>query len=176
MLADIECRASPNRDARPAGTDTELLVIHNISLPPGHFGGPWVDLLFHNRLPAKAHPYFAQIADLRVSAHFFITRTGQILSYVPIEERAWHAGRSSFEGRPACNDFSIGIELEGTDDLAYTQAQYQQLARLTRAIQLRYPLIRRDRILGHSDIAPQRKTDPGPAFDWALFHRLLEAS
>lgn len=174
MLPDIEFRPSPNRNSRPQGMAINLLVIHNISLPPGHFGGPWVDQLFHNRLAAKAHPYFEQIAHLRVSAHLFIRRDGRAVQYVPLAERAWHAGRSSFQGREGCNDFSIGIELEGTDDLAYTQAQYGQLAQLTKGIRVRYPEIRREHILGHCDIAPGRKTDPGAAFDWPLFHQLLD--
>lgn len=175
MLPELDYRPSPNRDSRPSGAEVELLVIHNISLPPGHFGGPWVESFFHNRLDAKAHPYFEQIASLRVSAHVFIRRDGSAVQFVPLSERAWHAGRSSFRGREACNDFSIGIELEGTDELPYTQRQYKTLARLTRLIQARYPTIGRDRILGHSDIAPGRKNDPGPAFDWPLFHQLLDS-
>lgn len=174
MLPELDYRPSPNRDSRPPGTEVELLVIHNISLPPGHFGGPWVEDFFHNRLDASAHPYFAKIASLRVSAHVFIRRDGSGIQFVPLDERAWHAGRSSFRGREACNDFSIGIELEGTDDLAFTEPQYVRLVRLTRVIQARYPAISRDRILGHSDIAPGRKTDPGPAFDWPHFHQLLD--
>jgi AmpD protein len=173
-LPDVEFRPSPNRDSRPADMEIDLLVIHNISLPPGHFGGPWVDSFFLNQLDAKAHPYFEQLAQLRVSAHLFIRRDGSAVQYVPLTERAWHAGQSSFQGRQACNDFSIGIELEGADDLAYSQAQYERLAQLTRMIQARYPGISRDHILGHSDIAPGRKSDPGPAFDWPLFHQLLD--
>lgn len=176
MLPEVAFCPSPNRDSRPAGTQIELLVIHNISLPPGHFGGLWVKALFHNTLPADAHPYFASIVNLRVSAHLFLGRDGTAIQFVPLAERAWHAGMSSFQGRERCNDFSIGIELEGTDDLIYTQAQYRQLARLTRVIQARYPAISRDRILGHSDIAPGRKTDPGPAFDWAFLHQLLDTA
>ncbi len=151
-------------------------MIHNISLPPGEFGGPWIEQLFLNRLDPTAHPYFARIAHLRVSAHLLIRREGALVQFVPLSLRAWHAGASCFQGRERCNDFSIGIELEGADDIPYAPAQYQTLARVTRDLQRRYRRIDRDHIVGHSDIAPERKTDPGPAFDWAGFWRLLDTA
>ncbi len=160
---------SPNRDTRPPGTSIDLLVIHNISLPPGEFGASWIDDLFLNRLDPAAHPYFATIDHLRVSAHLLVRRDGAITQYVPFDERAWHAGVSCFETRDCCNDFSIGIELEGTDDTPFTDHQYQALAAITRALRERFPAITAERIVGHSDIAPARKTDPGPAFDWARY-------
>jgi AmpD protein len=162
--------SSPNCDARPVDARISLLVLHNISLPPGQFGGPWIVELFTNRLDPKAHPYFASVADLRVSAHFLIRREGALAQFVPCELRAWHAGESVWRRRPNCNDFSIGVELEGTDDLPYDDAQYTTLARLTRALRRRYPL--RD-IAGHEHVAPGRKTDPGPAFDWKRFRKLI---
>ena len=161
---------SPNFDARPPDARISLLVIHNISLPPGQFGGPWVVELFTNCLDPKAHAYFASVADLRVSAHFLIRREGALAQFVPCAFRAWHAGDSAWRARQNCNDFSIGVELEGTDDLPYEDIQYRVLARLTRALRRRYPL--RD-IAGHRDIAPQRKTDPGPAFDWPRYRKLI---
>jgi len=160
---------SPNCDERPPDTRVTLLVLHNISLPPGDFGGPWIVELFTNRLNSAAHPYFAQLAGLRVSSHFLIRREGSIAQFVPCSRRAWHAGESVWRGRENCNDFSVGIELEGTDDIPYTDPQYLSVAALTRALRRRYPI--RD-VVGHSDIAPGRKTDPGPAFDWKLFRRL----
>jgi AmpD protein len=163
--------SSPNCDARPADARISLLVIHNISLPPGQFGGPWIVELFTNCLDPEAHPYFASVADLRVSAHFLIRREGALAQFVPCELRAWHAGESVWRRRSNCNDFSIGVELEGTDDLPYEDAQYTTLARLTRALRRRYPL--RD-IAGHEDVAPGRKTDPGPAFDWKRFRKLID--
>jgi AmpD protein len=162
---------SPNCDARPADARINLLVIHNISLPPGQFGGPWIVELFTNRLDPNAHAYFASIADLRVSAHFLIRREGALAQFVPCALRAWHAGDSSWRSRHNCNDFSIGVELEGTDDLPYEDIQYRVLARLTRALRRRYAL--RD-IAGHRDIAPQRKTDPGPAFDWSRYRKMID--
>lgn len=164
---------SPNCDERPPGTTIDLLVIHNISLPPGEFGGSWIDDLFCNCLDPKAHPYFQEIAGARVSAHLLIRRDGKLIQYVPLEKRAWHAGRSEFAGRGACNDFSIGIELEGTDETPYSRAQYETLAQVTRQIMQEYPAITPERITGHSDIAPGRKSDPGPAFDWQHFRHLL---
>jgi AmpD protein len=161
---------SPNFDARPADARITLLVIHNISLPPGQFGGPWIVELFTNRLDPKAHPYFESIADMRVSAHFLIRREGALAQFVPCALRAWHAGDSSWRARRDCNDFSIGVELEGTDDLPYEDIQYRTLALLTRALRRRYPI--RD-IAGHRDIAPKRKTDPGPAFDWPRYRKLI---
>jgi AmpD protein len=162
--------ASPNCDARPAGVKITLLVIHGISLPPGEFGGPWIVELFTNRLNMNAHPHFATLADQRVSAHFLIRREGSLAQFVSCAMRAWHAGASSWRGRERCNDFSIGVELEGADDVPYTDLQYATLATLTRALRRRYRV--RD-IAGHSDIAPRRKTDPGPAFDWARFRRMI---
>jgi len=161
---------SPNCDDRPAGSAITLLVIHNISLPPGRFSGDGVADLFLNRLDLAAHPYYADLEGLRVSAHFFIRRRGELIQFVPCALRAWHAGKSLWSGRERCNDFSIGVELEGSDELPFTFAQYATLARLTRTLKTAYPI--RD-IAGHSDIAPGRKTDPGPHFDWARYRALL---
>lgn len=156
---------SQNFNARPA-TEISLLVIHNISLPPGQFGTGMVEALFTNQLPVAAHPYFAGIAQLKVSAHFFIQRDGAITQFVSCLDRAWHAGVSNFKGREACNDYSLGIELEGEDNLAYSEAQYRSLNQLVNELIKHYPMITAERICGHSDIAPERKTDPGPAFNW----------
>ncbi|OON40063.1 N-acetylmuramoyl-L-alanine amidase [Izhakiella australiensis] len=164
--------ASPHYNSRPQGEQPSLLVIHNISLPPGEFGGPWIDALFTGTLDPDAHPYFAEIAALRVSAHCLIRRDGEIVQYVPFNQRAWHAGVSCWQGRESCNDFSIGIELEGTDVLPYTDAQYQSLTRVTRLLMQHYPLTA-ENITGHSDIAPQRKTDPGAAFDWQRYRQMI---
>jgi AmpD protein len=164
---------SPNRDDRPPGTPVTLLVIHGISMPPGEFGGDAIARLFTNRLDPAAHSAFAEVAALRVSSHFLIRRDGSLVQFVPCAKRAWHAGVSSWRGRERCNDFSIGIELEGTDDLPYASAQYATLARLTKALRRRYPIAD---IAGHSDIAPGRKTDPGPAFDWPRYRRLAAAA
>lgn len=164
---------SPHFSERPDGTQVDLLVIHNISLPPGELGGPWVEQLFCGRLDASAHPYFATIADNPVSAHLFIRRDGEAVQFVDLCKRAWHAGRSCWQGREECNDYAIGIELEGTDDMAFTDAQYLRLASLTSEIMRRFPAITAERIVGHSDVAPGRKTDPGPAFDWVRYQRLL---
>ncbi len=163
---------SPHHNSRPQG-DVSLLVIHGISLPPGEFGGPWIGDLFLGRLDPEAHPYFADIASLQVSAHCLIRRDGELVQFVSFDERAWHAGVSEFAGRAACNDFSIGIELEGTDTSGYTEAQYQQLVALSRCLMHHYPDITPERIVGHSDIAPGRKTDPGTGFDWALYRAML---
>ena len=164
---------SPNCDQRPADARVELVVIHNISLPPGQFGGGYVDALFTNTLDSAAHAYFTDIAALRVSAHLLIDRQGGITQYVPFSRRAWHAGKSCFRDRECCNDFSIGIELEGTDELPYEHIQYQRLAAVIRVLMQVWPEITPERIVGHSDIAPQRKTDPGPAFDWTRFQRMI---
>lgn len=164
---------SPNCNERQALDDISLLVIHNISLPPGEFGGPHIDELFCNRLDPGAHPYFAGICELRVSSHLLIRRDGALVQYVPFDRRAWHAGRSSFEGRSECNDFSIGIELEGSDDTEFTGIQYERLAEISRLLLHHYPGITAARIAGHSDIAPGRKTDPGPCFDWARYRQSL---
>ena len=155
---------SPNCDDRPAGTQVTLVVVHSISLPPGEYGGDGIERLFTNRLDPSAHPYFAQIHELRVSSHFLIRRDGELVQFVPPQLRAWHAGASSWRGRSRCNDFSIGIELEGTDEDAFTERQYAALAALIRSLQSRFPI--RD-IAAHSDVAPGRKTDPGARFDWA---------
>lgn len=164
---------SPNFDDRPEETPADLVVIHNISLPPGEFGGPWINDLFTNQLNPDTHPYFKEIHSLKVSAHILIRRDGSIVQYVPFHKRAWHAGQSNYCGRNRCNDFSIGIELEGTDDQPFDERQYQQLALLIKALLQAYPRLSNDHITGHSDIAPGRKTDPGPHFDWQKLHRLL---
>ncbi|MCJ7556160.1 MAG: 1,6-anhydro-N-acetylmuramyl-L-alanine amidase AmpD [Gammaproteobacteria bacterium] len=166
LIEGVRLVASPNCDQRPHGVSPELLVIHGISLPPGEFGGPWIDRLFTNSLPPDVHPYFAEVADLRVSSHLLIRRQGELVQYVSFNQRAWHAGQSCFEGRDCCNDFSIGIELEGSDALAYTETQYEKLNALVATLLSTYPSLSADRIVGHSDIAPGRKTDPGVAFDW----------
>ncbi|NHH99820.1 1,6-anhydro-N-acetylmuramyl-L-alanine amidase AmpD [Oceanimonas sp. MB9] len=163
---------SPHQDERP-DAEVSLLVVHCISLPPGRFGGPYIDDLFLGRLAPAAHPYFEDIYQLRVSAHCLIRRDGELVQYVPFHRRAWHAGVSCFDGRDRCNDFSIGIELEGTDTGDYTNAQYQRLADVSRMLMCTYPAITPTRITGHSDIAPGRKTDPGPGFDWKRFRAML---
>jgi AmpD protein len=150
-----------------------LIVVHGISLPPGEFGGPWIDALFTNSLPPEQHPYFAQVADLRVSAHALVRRDGEVVQYVPFHRRAWHAGQSRWMGRERCNDFSVGIELEGTDARAYEPAQYAALARLIAALCRAYPTLSPARVVGHSDVAPGRKSDPGIAFDWPLLRALV---
>lgn len=169
ILRGADFIASPNCDDRPAGAGINLVVIHNISLPPGEFGGNAVVELFTNALDGAAHPYYAAIAGLRVSSHFFIDRQGRVVQFVPVTRRAWHAGVSIWHGREKCNDFSIGIELEGTDFIPFSDAQYDVLGMLTRAIIEKYPGCD---IAGHSDIAPGRKTDPGPFFDWARFRSI----
>jgi N-acetyl-anhydromuramoyl-L-alanine amidase len=167
---------SPNSDARPPGSEPSLIVVHGISLPPGEFGGPWIDRLFTNTLPVDAHEYFATIDKLRVSAHLLIRRDGEIRQYVPFTARAWHAGDSSWCGRQRCNDFSIGIELEGTDDVAYAEVQYARLAAVIATLRGKYASLRAAEIVGHEDIAPGRKTDPGPAFDWTRLDAELAAT
>ncbi len=162
---------SPNQDERPPGILPSLLVVHSISLPPGEFGGSAVEELFTNRLDPAAHPYYQGLQGLRVSAHFFLRRDGELLQFVGCEARAWHAGQSRWQGRERCNDFSIGVELEGTDVRPFTDAQYEALERLTRQLRAWYPI---DAIVGHSDIAPGRKTDPGPGFDWARYRGALD--
>jgi AmpD protein len=158
--------SSPNFDQRPPRTEIALVVLHAISLPPGQFGGPYVQQLFTNTLDLKAHPYFAGLEGLKVSAHFFIDRGGQLTQFVGLQDRAWHAGESCWAGRTACNDFSIGIELEGCDELPFEMLQYASLNRLLGRLQQTFPQLDASRIVGHSDIAPGRKTDPGPCFDW----------
>lgn len=173
-LNDARRVESPNSDERPDPTDISLIVVHCISLPPGSFGGDWIDRLFTNTLPADAHPYFADIHRLRVSAHLLIRRDGELVQYVPFHRRAWHAGVSHYAGRERCNDFSIGIELEGTEELPYADAQYLRLARVIASLTAHYPGLSKRALAGHCDIAPGRKTDPGPSFDWQRLHGLLE--
>ncbi len=173
LLAPANYHASPNADARPPGVQPELLVIHNISLPPGEFGAGHISDFFTNRLDYSLHPYFDTLRKLRVSAHLCLYRDGTWCQFVPFHQRAWHAGVSQYQGRERCNDFSIGIELEGTDTLPYTDAQYAILHTICRLLIQTYPGLSVDRIAGHSDIAPGRKTDPGPAFDWFRLRHLL---
>lgn len=173
-LAPVRRLPSCNDDERPAGADIDLLVIHAISLPPGEFGGPWIDAFFTNQLDPAAHAYFQDIYTLRVSAHLLIRRDGEVVQYVPFHRRAWHAGVSCFDGRERCNDFSIGAELEGCDDEAFSDMQYATLAVITRCLMRHYSGITLDRIVGHSDIAPGRKTDPGPCFDWSRYRSSLD--
>ncbi|ATC83558.1 MULTISPECIES: 1,6-anhydro-N-acetylmuramyl-L-alanine amidase AmpD [Pseudoalteromonas] len=174
VVANITQRPCTHFDERPENTDISLLVIHNISLPAGQFGTEHVDALFMGEIDCNAHPSFCDLNGLRVSAHCFIKRTGEIIQYVPFNKRAWHAGQSEYEGQSACNNFSIGIELEGTDTTPYTQAQYTSLHSLTKAIMTRYPLITTKRVVGHCDIAPGRKTDPGESFNWPAYISRLE--
>lgn len=166
---------SPNFGERPPGCEIDLLVVHSISLPPGQYGGGEVERFFCNALDPAEHPYFATIAELRVSAHLFIDRQGQVVQFVDFDKRAWHAGRSSYRGREECNDFSIGIELEGTDTEAFEQAQYECLAAVCEVLLRHYPALSTQRIVGHSDVAPGRKFDPGAGFDWDEFRRLVSA-
>jgi N-acetyl-anhydromuramoyl-L-alanine amidase len=173
LLAGVRQVLSPHFDARPKDVAPELVVVHGISLPAGEFGGPWIDRLFAGNLPPDAHPSFRDTATRRVSAHALIRRDGAVTQYVPFGMRAWHAGQSQYQGRSACNDFSIGIELEGTDTIPYTDAQYESLAALVAALLSTYHTLSAERITGHSDIAPGRKTDPGPVFEWARFRQLL---
>lgn len=160
---------SPNCDERPDPEDISLIVLHCVSLPPGEFGGGWVNRLFTNQLPPEHHPYFESIHQLKVSAHVLIDRDGRLMQYVPFQLRAWHAGVSNYQGRERCNDFSIGIELEGCETVVYTDAQYQSLSDLIRQLLAHYPKLSARHIVGHSDIAPGRKTDPGDSFDWQRF-------
>ena len=164
---------SPNCDDRPSGVAIDLIVVHGISLPPGEFGGEYISQFFLNELDPAEHPYFETIAGMRVSAHVLVRRDGSVVQYVPFHRRAWHAGQSQFEGRAACNDFAVGIELEGTDETPYSAEQYTTLAALVQALCDAYPSLRVERIAGHADVAPGRKTDPGPAFDWPRLHQLL---
>ena len=175
LLTGVRQVLSPHCDARPDDATVDLIILHGISLPPGEFGGPAIEQLFTGNLPTAGHPYFATIAGMRVSAHALVRRDGEILQFVPFGARAWHAGVSSYEGRGACHDFSIGIELEGTDEGLYTDAQYLRAAALVRALCAAYPDLSPARVVGHSDVAPGRKTDPGEAFDWRRMRELLEA-
>lgn len=172
-LAGVRYCPSPFSDARPEGAELELVVVHGISLPPGEYGGPHVEELFLGALDPTAHPYFAEIEGMEVSSHVFIRRDGELVQFVPFDRRAWHAGKSNWCGRERCNDFSIGIELEGTDEQPYTAVQYQQLAAVVASLITAYPALQPDSITGHCDIAPERKTDPGPHFDWPLLQRLI---
>ena len=176
LLTEVEYHCSPNQDTRPDREDVTGIVIHNISLPPGEFGGGWIDDLFLNKLDPQAHPYFEQIADLRVSAHLLIRRNGEVIQYVPFHQRAWHAGVSCWDGREGCNDFTIGIELEGCDDKHFEPVQYQQLAKVIKLLCQSYPKLSFENIKGHQDIAPDRKTDPGPCFDWVNLSELIMQS
>ena len=171
LVAGIRHIRSPNCDERPPGTAIELLVIHNISLPPGEFGGSGIVDFFTNKLDSGAHAYYREIAGIKVSAHFLIRRDGELIQFVPCDRRAWHAGESNWCGRARCNDFTIGVELEGADDIPFEDAQYEALAKLACALKARYPI---QDIVGHSDIAPGRKTDPGPRFDWTRFRQMLK--
>ncbi|WP_028304660.1 1,6-anhydro-N-acetylmuramyl-L-alanine amidase AmpD [Oceanospirillum maris] len=175
-LPDGIRRPSPNFNLRPDPLMVDLLVIHNISLPPGQFGGDDIERFFTNCLDHSRHPFFKEIEGLEVSAHALIHRDGRVTQFVPLNKRAWHAGRSVFQGRENCNDFSIGIELEGSDNCPYSPQQYQSLAQVTCEICDYYPKITTDRIVGHSDIAPGRKTDPGPAFDWVRYRNSVASS
>lgn len=174
-LDGVRCVPSPNCDARPDGVAIDLIVVHGISLPPGEYGGPWIDDLFLNRLDPGAHPYFAGIAANPVSAHVLIRRDGALTQYVPFPLRAWHAGQSTHRGRNRCNDFAIGIELEGCDLTPYEPIQYERLAKLVVALRAQYPAIAPDAVVGHCDIAPGRKTDPGPHFEWPRLDRCIAA-
>ena len=173
LLDTVEYLESPNADERPADASISMIVVHGISLPPGEYGGNWISDLFLNQLDPNADPYFSEISELKVSSHILIRRDGEIVQYVPFAKRAWHAGESCFQGQHQCNDFSIGIELEGVDDQDYEPEQYEQLSKLTTILLKEYPVITEDRITGHENIAPGRKTDPGEAFDWSLFRKLL---
>jgi len=174
LLTDIIYHCSPNHDDRPNEQDITGIVIHNISLPPGEFGGGWIDDLFLNKLNPTAHPYFEAIAEVRVSAHILIRRSGEIIQYVPFHQRAWHAGVSCWDDRQRCNDFTIGIEMEGCDEHDFEQIQYQQLSDVIKTLCNNYPNLSTDAVKGHQDIAPGRKTDPGPHFDWAYLTGLLK--
>jgi AmpD protein len=173
LLEPVNYQPSPHHDERPAGMPIDMIVVHGISLPPGEFGSNAIEAFFCGKLDPDSHPAFADIAGVRVSAHLLIRRTGEIIQFVPFAKRAWHAGESSFQGKTRCNDFSIGIELEGTDYLPYEEVQYQQLNKVISLLKQTYPDITEDRIVGHVDIAPLRKTDPGPAFDWSYLRGIL---
>lgn len=174
LLTTARYIASPHCDDRPESTSIDMIVVHNISLPPRQFATGAVEKFFCGRLDFTEHSYFATIAELKVSAHLFIDRKGTITQFVPFNKRAWHAGQSFFQGRERCNDFSIGIELEGCDDLPYEDMQYLQLTKVVSILIEAYPAISSERIVGHSDIAPGRKTDPGSAFDWSYFGKLIK--
>ncbi len=173
LVVGVHYMPSPNCDERPDNCFPTLLVIHNISLPPNEFGGTYIEQLFTNQLDPNDHPYFAKIADKKVSAHILISRDGEMIQFVPFNQRAWHAGESCYEGQEKCNDFSIGIELEGADEIDYEEVQYQVLANLIDSLRIAYPSLNKKRIVGHSEIAPERKSDPGLAFNWEYLHKQL---
>ena len=175
LVKEARLHLSPNCDSRPDESDISLIVIHGISLPPGKFGKDYIDQLFCNQLNPDEHPYFKDISDLKVSSHLLIRRDGEVVQYVPFQKRAWHAGVSCYEKRDCCNDYSIGIEMEGEDETPYTDIQYQVLATIIKDLIKSYPELNEQTITGHSDIAPGRKTDPGEAFDWAILRKLLSA-
>lgn len=172
-LKSADVVASPNFDARPENVDIKLVVVHGISLPPGEFGGGYIQQFFCNRLDTSKHQYFSEICEMQVSAHCLIERGGGIVQFVSFLDRAWHAGQSNWHGEENCNNFSIGIELEGTDEMDYDESQYRHLAKLIECLRATYSGIEADAICGHSDIAPGRKTDPGPSFDWSQLNELL---
>lgn len=173
LVTEARQNMSPNHDERPSETDISLIVIHGISLPPGKFGGHYIDQLFCNQLDANEHPYFKEIDGLKVSSHLLIRRDGELVQYVPLNKRAWHAGISCYENRDCCNDYSIGIELEGEDETPYTEQQYLELSKVIKTLIKNYPDLNEKTIAGHNDIAPGRKTDPGEAFDWPHLRSLL---
>lgn len=173
LVTEARQNMSPNYDERPSETDISLIVIHGISLPPGKFGGHYIDQLFCNQLNSNEHPYFKEIEGLKVSSHLLIRRDGELVQYVPLNKRAWHAGVSCYENRDCCNDYSIGIELEGEDKLPYTKQQYLELSKIIKSLIKNYPDLNETTIAGHNDIAPGRKSDPGDAFDWPHLRSLL---
>jgi AmpD protein len=173
LVVGVRYAPSPNFDERPEGASLSLIVVHNISLPPNEFGGPFIEQFFTNHLDPKAHPYFSEIADQKVSAHMLIRRDGEMVQFVPFNKRAWHAGQSTYKDCENCNDFAIGIELEGADETPYEEAQYLVLATLVDSLRVVYPSLSKEDIVGHSDIAPGRKSDPGMAFQWNQFRDLL---
>ncbi len=173
LIVGVRYVPSPNFDERPAGTQLSLIVVHNISLPPNEFGGTYIEQLFTNQLDPNDHPYFAKIADKKVSAHILIRRNGSMVQFVPFNMRAWHAGESNYKGKPRSNDYSIGIELEGADEIPYELEQYAVLASLVDSLRMAYPSLTKENLAGHSDIAPGRKSDPGLAFNWKKFRDLL---
>lgn len=175
LVKEARQHLSPNCDSRPDESDISLIVIHGISLPPGKFGKDYIDQLFCNQLNPDEHPYFKDVSELKVSSHLLIRRDGEVVQYVPFQKRAWHAGVSCYEKRDCCNDYSIGIEMEGEDETPYTDIQYQVLATIIKDLIKSYPELNEQTITGHSDIAPGRKTDPGEAFDWGILRKLLSA-
>ncbi len=173
LLKDVRFVESPNKNNRPYPTDIRLIIVHGISLPPDEFGGCWIDDFFMNQLDPKAHPYFEEIHNMEVSSHLLIRRDGSVTQYVPFNQRAWHAGLSCYDGKENCNDFSIGIELEGADHIPYTDEQYTELSRCCQMLIQHYPLLTEGAVVGHCDVAPRRKTDPGDSFDWGKLRQLL---